>query len=120
MQELLCILRPRLLAGHRSGHGFSLSELGDRERYYSHAMMQISFEEGAGPRLCSDLPQLMVGNGRKVDVWDFVALCQKACQAILEVYRLPEEEWKLQHKDGFEPLTKADLDSNKACLWIKL
>ncbi|KAL8437229.1 hypothetical protein Efla_006590 [Eimeria flavescens] len=68
---------------------------------------------GGGPQLCSELPPIEVGNGKKIKVTDLVALCREACAAILEVYRQPEEEWKLQHKDGVEPLTKADLDSNK-------
>lgn len=79
-------------------------------------MKRISPEEGAGPRLCSELPPIEVGNGEKVKVGDIVALVKKACEAVLEVYRQPEGEWNLQHKDGYEPLTKADLDSNKILL----
>ncbi|KAL8450609.1 hypothetical protein Emed_002481 [Eimeria media] len=68
---------------------------------------------GGAPQLCSDLPLLELENGRKIQVTQLVDLCREACAAILEVYRQPEEEWKLQHKEGLEPLTKADLDSNK-------
>lgn len=76
---------------------------------------KASAEAGSGPRLCSELPGVAVGNGRKVNVWDLVVLCRKASAAILEVYRQPEAEWELEHKDGNEPLTKADLKSNQAC-----
>lgn len=72
-----------------------------------------SAEAGSGARLCSELPAVDVGNGRKVEVWDFVVLCRKASAAILEVYRQPEAEWELEHKGGNEPLTKADLKSNQ-------
>ncbi|KAL8272659.1 hypothetical protein Esti_003447 [Eimeria stiedai] len=76
-------------------------------------MKECPLGEGAPPRLCSELPPLELENGRKVQMTQLVELCREACAAILEVYRQPEEEWKLQHKEGLEPLTKADLDSNR-------
>ncbi|KAL8434596.1 hypothetical protein ACSSS7_003071 [Eimeria intestinalis] len=70
-------------------------------------------EKWGGPRFCSELPPLLMEEGREVRVTQLVDLCREACAAILEVYRQPEEEWKLQHKEGLEPLTKADLESNR-------
>lgn len=68
------------------------------------------------PLTCSDLPPVEAGDGRKVDVSDLIHLCRRACNAILEVYTQPEEEWQVEHKGGTEPLTKADLQSNRVLL----
>ncbi|OEH79626.1 3(2)-bisphosphate nucleotidase [Cyclospora cayetanensis] len=75
-------------------------------------MPSATLTGASGPLLCADLPPLEVGKGRKVHIQDLVALCRSAAVAILDVYTRPEEEWELEHKEGHEPLTKADLDAN--------
>lgn len=64
-------------------------------------------------RLLSELPLIELGNGIKVEIADIVALCRKAGNAIMQVYRQPEAGWGVQYKEGNEPLTKADLQSNQ-------
>ena len=86
-------------------------------RYLGSEMTQVTRENGPGPQRLSELPPVEVGRGRTVNVRDLVLLCRQASAAILDVYGQPEEEWNLEHKEGNEPLTKADLDSNKVRLY---
>lgn len=59
----------------------------------------------------SSLPPVEV-DGVQLQVCALVDLCRRAMEAVMAVYRQPVEEWEVSMKNGVEPLTKADKDSD--------